>query len=150
MIAKGLLARERVRDYLYNLEAMTHKEAKHLWRQAIKDAWGNCCAYCGNPPIDDKSLTVDHVKPKAKGGEDRTSNCVPACKRCNHSKGSQDWRTWYARQSFYNEQSVRRIEVWIEQGLVLNQDLKVIETTDNLPVSGDVYDIANYSLKKCA
>lgn len=150
MIAKGISTRERVRDYLYNLEAMTHKEAKRLWRQSIKDAWGNCCAYCNNPPIDDKSLTVDHVKPKARGGEDRTSNCVPACSRCNHSKGSEDWRQWFSRQSFYNEQSVKRIEVWIEQGLVLNQDLKVIDKTENLPVSGDVFDMGLYTQTQCA
>lgn len=150
MISKAIYTRERVRDYLYNLEAMTRKEAKHLWRQSIKDAWNNCCAYCGEPPIDDKSLTVDHVKPKAKGGEDRTSNCVPACKRCNHSKGSEDWMQWFSRQSFYNEKAVRRIKIWIEEGLVVDEELNVIDMTKNLPNSGDVYDISQYPNAKCA
>lgn len=150
MISKAIYTRERVRDYLYNLEAMTRKEAKHLWRQSIKDAWNNCCAYCGEPPIDDKSLTVDHVKPKAKGGEDRTSNCVPACKRCNHSKGSEDWLQWFSRQSFYNEKAVRRIKIWIEEGLVVDEELNVIDMTKNLPNSGDVYDICQYPNAKCA
>lgn len=150
MISKAICTRERVRDYLYNLEAMTRKEAKHLWRQSIKDAWNNCCAYCGEPPIDDKSLTVDHVKPKAKGGEDRTSNCVPACKRCNHSKGSEDWMQWFSRQSFYNERAVRRIKIWIEEGLVVDEELNVIDMTKNLPNSGDVYDISQYPNAKCA
>lgn len=150
MISKAICTRERVRDYLYNLEAMTRKEAKHLWRQSIKDAWNNCCAYCGEPPIDDKSLTVDHVKPKAKGGEDRTSNCVPACKRCNHSKGSEDWMQWFSRQSFYNEKAVRRIKIWIEEGLVVDEELNVIDMTKNLPNSGDVYDISQYPNAKCA
>lgn len=150
MISKAIYTRERVRDYLYNLEAMTRKEAKHLWRQSIKDAWNNCCAYCGEPPIDDKSLTVDHVKPKAKGGEDRTSNCVPACKRCNHSKGSEDWMQWFSRQSFYSEKAVRRIKIWIEEGLVVDEELNVIDMTKNLPNSGDVYDISQYPNAKCA
>lgn len=150
MISKAICTRERVRDYLYNLEAMTRKEAKHLWRQSIKDAWNNCCAYCGEPPIDDKSLTVDHVKPKAKGGEDRTSNCVPACKRCNHSKGSEEWLQWFSRQSFYNEKAVRRIKIWIEEGLVVDEELNVIDMTRNLPNSGDVYDISQYPNARCA
>jgi hypothetical protein len=150
MIFKAICTRERVRDYLYNLEAMTRKEAKHLWRQSIKQAWSNCCAYCGEPPIDDKSLTVDHVKPKAKGGEDRTSNCVPACKRCNHSKGSEDWLVWFSRQSFYNEKAVRRIKVWIEEGLVVDEELNVVDMTKNLPNSGDVYDISRYPNAECA
>lgn len=116
MIGKASQTRERVHDYLYNLEAMTNKEAKSLWRQSIKNAWNNCCAYCGNPPIDDKSLTLDHVKPKAKGGEDRTSNCVPACRSCNHSKGSEDWLTWYSRQSFYKIEKEQTIKEWLETG----------------------------------
>lgn len=116
MISTVFPLREKAFEYLLNLEAMTTKEAKHLWRQSIKDAWNNCCAYCGNPPIDDKSLTVDHVKPKSKGGENKTSNCVPACKECNHSKGSIDWNEWYVTQSFYTQEREKRIKEWIESG----------------------------------
>ena len=146
MIAKGYHHRERIRDYLYNLEAMTRKEAKHLWRKSIKDAWKNCCAYCGNPPIDDKSLTLDHVKPKTKGGEDRTSNCVPACTRCNHSKGSEDWLTWYARQEFYSEKHVERIKNWIEKGYVtdLDEAEAYLILVQDLPNSGDIADCAGF------
>lgn len=122
MIAKAFSTRERVHDYLYNLEAMTRKEAKMLWRESIKNAWNNCCAYCGKPPIDDKSLTVDHVKPKSKGGEDRTRNCVPACAKCNHSKGSEDWLTWFSRQAFYNIEKQETIQTWLDQGIVVTNN----------------------------
>jgi len=128
MIAKDFPIRQRIHDYLFNLEAMTRKEAKHLWRQSIKDAWCNCCAYCGTPPIDDASLTLDHVKPRAKGGEDKTSNCIPACKRCNHSKGSEDWFEWFRRQECYTMEREYRIRAWIDS------EIKTI------PISGDVYD----------
>lgn len=146
MIGKGLIHREHIRDYLYNLEAMTRKEAKHLWRKSIKDAWRNRCAYCNNPPIDDKSLTLDHVKPKAKGGEDRTSNCVPACTKCNHSKGSEDWLQWYSRQEFYREARVDRIRNWIEHGYVtdLEDESSVMALVEKLPISGDIADCANF------
>jgi hypothetical protein len=127
MIAKELPIRQRIHDYLYNLEAMTRKEAKHLWRQSIKDAWCNCCAYCGTPPIDDASLTLDHVKPRAKGGEDKTSNCIPACKRCNHSKGSEDWVEWFRRQDCYSIEREYRIRYWIETEVF------------DMPFSGDIY-----------
>lgn len=150
MITKDNNARQRVRDYLYNLEAMTRKEAKYLWRQSIKDAWNNRCAYCNKPPIDDKSLTVDHVKPKAKGGEDRTSNCVPACAKCNHSKGSEEWLQWFSRQSFYNDVAVRRIRTWIEDGVVINDDLAETINTKDLPASGDIYDVICNQISQCA
>jgi 5-methylcytosine-specific restriction endonuclease McrA len=39
------------------------------------------CAYCG-----DVADQVDHVHPKAKGGEDTLDNLVAACKRCNYAK----------------------------------------------------------------
>jgi hypothetical protein len=95
---------------------MSCKEAKHLWRQSIRDAWNNKCAYCGCPPIDIKSLTLDHVRPKSKGGEDITSNCVPACKKCNHSKASEDWMSWYRRQDFYSVSGESKIKDWLRVG----------------------------------
>ena len=134
MIAKDSQVHPTVHDYLYNLEAMTRKEAKHLWRQGIKNAWDNCCAYCGKPPIDDKSLTLDHVKPRAKGGQDRTSNCVPACKRCNHAKGSEDWVEWYRRQETYTMEREYKIRHWIETGAML----EVIK--DQIPPAGELGD----------
>lgn len=121
---------------------MTRKEAKHLWRKSIKDAWGNCCAYCGRPPIDPKSLTLDHVKPKSKGGEDKTSNCVPACKKCNHSKGSEDMFEWYRRQNSYSMEREYKIRCWIEYGYIENFS-KVIDI-NQLPSSGDIYDVDSF------
>lgn len=120
MISRTIPLREKAFEYLFNLEAMTTKEAKKLWRESIKKAWENKCAYCDTPPIDDKSLTVDHVKPKSKGGEDRTSNCVPACKACNHSKGSMAWREWYRMQDFYSAINEDRIEEWLRTGRVFD------------------------------
>jgi hypothetical protein len=107
---------------LYELKAMTSAEAKRQWRAAIKAAWNDCCAYCGTPPIDDDSLTIDHVKPKARGGEDRTTNCIPACRRCNHNKGSEEWLAWYRLQPYYNFTAEIRIRHWLETGQVLDYE----------------------------
>jgi 5-methylcytosine-specific restriction endonuclease McrA len=107
---------------MYNMEALTHKEAKQKWRQSIKDSWNNCCAYCGQPPIDDSSLTLDHVKAKCKGGEDLSANIVPADRSCNLDKGSTDWREWFRRQPFYQKWRENRIDYWLEHGIVLPED----------------------------
>jgi 5-methylcytosine-specific restriction endonuclease McrA len=101
------------------MEALTGKEARIKWKQSIKDSWNNCCAYCGKPPIDDSSLTLDHVKAKCKGGEDLTANIVPADKICNLSKGSSDWRTWFRKQIFYDVSKELRIDHWLKTGNVL-------------------------------
>lgn len=127
---------ERISDYLFNMAALTRREARQQWRQGIKDAWNNRCAYCGRPPIDDDSLTVDHVRPKSAGGEDRTSNCIPACRECNQAKSSQEWVAWYRMQPFYAIESEWRIRQWLAGGLTKfapydESDSKVVEDYAN-------------------
>ena len=84
--------------YLQYLIAMTSKDAKKLWRKAIKEANNYECIYCGEKHHE-HDLTIDHVHPRTMGGTNITSNCVPACRSCNQSKGSQDWIEWF-RNSF--------------------------------------------------
>lgn len=43
------------------------------------------CAYCGKR-YSERSLTIDHVLPKSKGGVHSWTNSVTACKSCNQSK----------------------------------------------------------------
>jgi hypothetical protein len=110
---------ERVSDYLWNMTALTRREARQQWRDSIKEAWNNRCAYCGRPPIDDNSLTeltIDHVRPKSRGGQDRTSNVIPACASCNQAKSSQDWVAWFRLQPFYTIEAEWRIRQWLSDG----------------------------------
>ena len=108
---------ERMTDYLFNMSALTRREARQQWRDGIKNAWNNRCAYCGSTPIDNESLTVDHVRPKSAGGEDRTTNCIPACRECNQDKASQEWIAWYRLQPFYSIAAEWRIQQWLKGGL---------------------------------
>lgn len=45
------------------------------------------CVYCGErfPP---EELTLDHVEPRMRGGDDSEGNLVAACRGCNTRKGS--------------------------------------------------------------
>ena len=52
------------------------------WR-AIKAAYRNRCAYCGERS---RRLTQDHVIPVSKGGGYTPDNIVPACRSCNARK----------------------------------------------------------------
>ena len=54
--------------YLHNLITMTSPEAKRLWRRAIKEHFNCTCVYCGKN-YEFKELTLDHVKPRCRGGE---------------------------------------------------------------------------------
>lgn len=102
------------KDYIYHLETMNRREAREMWREGIRACWDHRCAYCNGTPIDDDSLTADHVVPKAHGGQDLTKNIVPACRSCNSDKGSEDWRTWYRKQDFYSPMREKEITCWME------------------------------------
>jgi len=46
------------------------------------------CLYCGKQPGMEE-LTLDHVIPRAQGGESRWDNCVLACLDCNKRKADR-------------------------------------------------------------
>ena len=45
------------------------------------------CQYCGKSG---GNLTIDHVVPKSRGGDDTWGNLVVCCARCNNRKGNQN------------------------------------------------------------
>lgn len=45
---------------------------------------GHKCQYCGST----RSLTIDHVMPKSRGGEDTWENLVTCCSPCNVRKSN--------------------------------------------------------------
>ena len=77
---------------------MTSSDSKRLWRRAIKEHFNCTCVYCGEN-YELHELTLDHVKPRCRGGEDLTTNVVPACRKCNQDKGSNHWLRW-CRETF--------------------------------------------------
>jgi 5-methylcytosine-specific restriction endonuclease McrA len=56
-----------------------------LSRKNILRRDGHKCQYCGISV----NLTVDHVIPKSRGGEDTWENLTTACIRCNNKKGDR-------------------------------------------------------------
>ena len=47
------------------------------------------------------NLTMDHVRPRSMGGQDKTNNVVCCCHKCNKSKAATNWEDWYSRQDFF-------------------------------------------------
>ncbi len=55
-----------------------------LTRRAVLDRDRHSCAYCGT-----RADTIDHVRPRSRGGQHVWTNVVAACARCNHRKGNR-------------------------------------------------------------
>ena len=46
------------------------------------------CQYCSKQ-LTLNNITIDHVLPKCRGGQNTFTNCVSACKECNLGKGTR-------------------------------------------------------------
>jgi hypothetical protein len=57
-------------------------------KQSVFIRDGYKCQYCGKE-LNVKNATVDHVLPTSKGGKSSFTNCVTACRVCNHWKGDK-------------------------------------------------------------
>lgn len=97
-------------ECMFNLETLSSSEARRIWRQSIKDHWREC-AYCGST----ENLTLDHITPRSKGGSDRLTNVVCACRSCNHDKGNAFWSEWYLNQDFFTTERLSAIIEWQSQ-----------------------------------
>jgi hypothetical protein len=47
------------------------------------------CWYCGREPESDARLTMDHARPRSRGGKNQDDNLLPACLYCNNLKESR-------------------------------------------------------------
>lgn len=56
---------------------------RRLSRRAVFARDGYTCQYCG---VETRELTLDHIKPRSRGGPHVWENVVSACIPCNHRK----------------------------------------------------------------
>ena len=68
---------------LFNLKTCSPSEARRMWKDSIKEKWKHKCAYCGEKSDE---LSLDHIVPQAKGGNDHITNVCCACVKCNRDK----------------------------------------------------------------
>jgi hypothetical protein len=67
------------------------------------------CAYCGG-----KATEWDHLRPlvlnhRPTGFISEIANLVPACGKCNQSKGNKNWRTWMLSKTAKHSPTTRGI-----------------------------------------
>jgi len=129
-------------DLLFDLDCLSKQSAKRKFKKQIRYGFGGLCAYCRC----NRATTVDHLKPKCKGGSSLRSNLIPACRSCNHDKGSESWLVWFQRQSFYNTVAQELIEEWISNKRFIEEELdepinnRTTFRTNESPLRGLTYE----------
>lgn len=65
-------------------------------RLAIYLRDGFLCQYCGRDlhRAHAREVTLDHLKPRIKGGTHESGNLVTACHRCNSKRQDKPWRSY--------------------------------------------------------
>ncbi len=79
----SIIAVKRSRNHKYIYRTIPPLTNRELF---LRDA--RICMYCGNHHKG-MALTRDHVIPLSRGGTDRWSNVVTACRSCNTRKGNR-------------------------------------------------------------
>ena len=81
---------------------------------ALVAAYGDRCAYCGGPG----PLTIDHVRPRSRGGTNAWENLLPACRPCNQAKGNRTPEEWGVRPRVKPKPLGKafRMATWTQQG----------------------------------
>lgn len=64
------------------------KSTRAVSRRGILQRDRGRCQYC-NSPVGPSSFTLDHVRPKSRGGASTWDNMVTACKPCNNRKSDR-------------------------------------------------------------
>lgn len=66
-------------EFISNFKSIKRNKKHKVWR----------CDYCGKILKNKNEVTVDHIKPKSKGGLTELSNLCISCEMCNKSKSSK-------------------------------------------------------------
>jgi 5-methylcytosine-specific restriction endonuclease McrA len=67
---------------------------------AILDAFEGCCAYCGTG---EGRMVIEHLEPICRGGRTNADNVLPACRRCNKSKGRRSIERWRDSREWWRQ-----------------------------------------------
>ncbi len=98
-----------------------------------------CCAYCG-----DTYTEWDHFRPLVKnkmptGYISEIHNLVPACGKCNQSKGNKNWKEWMLSDATLSPHTrsipdldfrIKRLEVFEKQYVPTKLDFEKIVGTE--------------------
>lgn len=86
-------------------------EARSL-RERVLARDGYRCVYCGEV-LPGELLTLDHVQPRMRGGDQSEGNLVSACRACNAEKGAAPaWAYLASRPDQLKNFMMYAIGVW--------------------------------------
>lgn len=113
-------AKTRIARYKSKKRNLVDTLTDEQWTAALEH-FNHRCAYC----IDGAAECQEHCTPVDKGGSYSASNIVPACLKCNSSKGARHLKFWWKQQTFFTPEALAKVENWLQAQLLLeNQEFE--------------------------
>lgn len=72
---------------------------------------GLACCYCGHSVEEGAQLTLDHLKPYSKGGNNDATNLVTCCARCNSSRGTRSYTKFAHSVAAYLNHGISGLDI---------------------------------------
>ena len=92
---------------------------------------GYRCVYCGEV-FDAESLSLDHVQPRARGGDHSGGNVVTACGACNVRKGHRRLAEFLAEEPAARKNFFRYARhVWARHLRAVEEEIRAREGRDD-------------------
>jgi len=85
-------------------------------RAYLLNKWEGKCAYCGK----EGSLEIEHLVPRSRGGSNRVSNLVVACRACNTKKGTQTLEEFLAKKPAQLRQIQAQLKIPLHDTAAVN------------------------------
>lgn len=102
---EGKMLKVKIQQKRESLKLKLKSDFTLIQWQKCKQFFNNKCAYCDK----EKKLQQEHFIPLSKDGEYTKNNIIPACGKCNSSKGNKDFFKWYSKQEFYSKEREQKI-----------------------------------------
>lgn len=128
-----------IRNRLYRgLASGTLSMRSLLDDERLKMTFPQSCCYCGA----DQKLTIDHLIPRVRGGQDWAENLVWACRSCNSSKHGKDMLDWMRSRNAFPSILLLRRYLKIAHLLCESMDL-IDESMDSHRLSSLPFEIGS-------
>lgn len=101
----------------HGMPRLTLREWQERW-----DQFDHRCSYCLKQFEDIRDVWIEHLVGIKEGGEHRIHNCVPACPKCNQTKGDKGLVEFCGIEpDQFIDHTRKRIETLKEQKEVTNE-----------------------------
>jgi hypothetical protein len=87
------------------------------------------CAYCGIGAEQGAQLSLDHVKPYSRGGNNRPNNLITCCSRCNSSRADRSLEQFSEAVAAYINHGVTGQQIREHVAAQLKKDVKPFRVT---------------------